>query len=112
MSVADNRRSAATNFSRKEKVMNKEAVGTLTGKFFHSVGLDRKTIEWQGTFLGLASPGLYRVQLFEWIDGQPSEQRLVPATDMRYWLIYESAEAMNNYYQEFSKRLQTTKAAQ
>jgi hypothetical protein len=90
--------------------MNKEAVGTLTGKVLHSVGLDRKTIEWQGTFVGLASPGLCRVQLFEWITGQPSEQRLVPATDMRYWLIYESAEAMNNYYREYLKRLQATKA--
>jgi hypothetical protein len=112
VSAADNRRSATKNSSRKDKNMNKEAVGTLTGKFFHSVGLDRKTIEWQGTFLGLASPGLYRVQLFEWIDGQPSEQRLVPATDMRYWLVYESAEAMNKHYQEYSTRLQATKGAQ
>lgn len=78
--------------------MNKEAIGTLTGKYFHSVGSDRKTIEWQGKFLGLASPGLYRVQLFEWFMGNESEQRLVPATDMRYWLVYESAEAMNEYY--------------
>jgi hypothetical protein len=84
--------------------MNKEAVGTLTGKFFHSVGPDRKTIAWQGTFLGLASPGLYRVQLFEWITGQPSEQRLVPATDMRYWLIYESAEAMNDSYEKYDRQ--------
>jgi len=104
VNVADNRRSAATNFSRKETVVNKEAVGTLTGKFFHSVGLDRRTIEWQGTFLGLASPGLYRVQLFERITGQPSEQRLVPATDMRYWLIYESAEQMHEYYKKYSDR--------
>lgn len=78
--------------------MNKEAIGTLTGKYFHSVKNDRETIEWQGQFLGLASPGLYRVQLFEWINGTESEQRLVPATDMRYWLIYESAEAMSEHY--------------
>ena len=62
--------------------MNKEATGTLTGKFFHSVKSDRTTIEWQGQFLGLASPGLYRVQLFDWLVGAPDEQRLVPATDM------------------------------
>jgi hypothetical protein len=78
--------------------MNKEAVGTLTGKYFHSVKSDRETIEWQGQFLGLASPGLYRVQLFEWINGTESEQRLVPATDMRYWLIYETAETMKRHY--------------
>jgi hypothetical protein len=80
--------------------MNKEAVGTLTWKFFHSVKSDRETIEWQGQFLGLASPGLYRVQLFEWLTGVESEQRLVPATDMRYWLIYETADAMNKHYSD------------
>jgi hypothetical protein len=54
--------------------------------------------------LGLASPGLYRVQLYEWIAGSESEQRLVPATDMRYWLIYESAEQMQAYYDDYCKR--------
>jgi hypothetical protein len=100
---AENRRSAGQILVEKEKQMNKEAIGTLTGKFFHSVKSDRNTIEWQGTFLGLASPGLYRVQLFEWVTGLPFEQRLVPATDMRYWLIYESAEAMNEYYEKYSQ---------
>lgn len=76
--------------------MNKEAVGTLTGKYFLSVKSDRVTIEWQGKFLGLASPGLYRVQLYSRPTGSPSEQRLVPATDMRYWLIYETAEEMRD----------------
>jgi len=89
--------------------MNKEAIGTLTGKYFHSVKADRETIEWQGQFLGLASPGLYRVQLFEWITRSASEQRLVPATDMRYWLIYETAEAMNKYYYNAYKPKVSTK---
>jgi hypothetical protein len=78
--------------------MNKEAVGTLTGKAFHSVKADRETIEWQGTFLGLASPGLYKVQIYNWATGEPSQQRLVPATDMRYWLIYDTAGARDRYY--------------
>jgi hypothetical protein len=97
--------------------MNKEAIGTLTGKYFHSVKSDRETIEWQGKFLGLASPGLYRVQLFElpspgfglgsWINGTESEQRLVPATDMRYWLVYDSAEAMQaHYYDVYCPKMQ------
>lgn len=91
--------------------MNKEATGTLTGKFFHSVKSDRTTIEWQGQFLGLASPGLYRVQLFDWLVGAPDEQRLVPATDMRYWLIYDTAEAMNAHYDKYSRRLAQDRAA-
>jgi len=80
--------------------MNKEAIGTLAGKYFHSVKGDRETIEWQGQFLGLASPGLYRVQLFEWITGSESEQRLVPATDMRYWKVYETQEQMLDAYEQ------------
>ncbi len=84
--------------------MNKEAIGTLTGKYFHSVKADRETIEWQGQFLGLASPGLYRVQLYEWIIGSESEQRLVPATDMRYWKVYDTQEQMVDSYERYSKR--------
>jgi hypothetical protein len=84
--------------------MNKEAIGTLTGKYFHSVKSDRETIEWQGKFLGLASPGLYRVQLYEWLTGTESEQRLVPATDMRYWLIYDTAEQMYAYHCDYCRR--------
>jgi hypothetical protein len=83
----------------KKNTVNKEAIGTLTGKYFHSVKSDRETIEWQGKFLGLASPGLYRVQLFEWIAGSESEQRLVPATDMRYWKIYDTQEQMLESYE-------------
>jgi hypothetical protein len=85
--------------------MNKEAVGTLTGKFFHSVKADRETIEWQGKFLGLASPGLYRCQLFEWITGSPSDQILVPAVDMRYWKIYDTNEAMTEAYKKYYTRI-------
>ncbi|SRR6266478_4993402 len=83
--------------------MNKEAVGTLTGKYFHSVKSDRTTIEWQGKFLGLASPGLYRVQLFEWVSGSESDQLLVPAVDMRYWRIYDTAEQMNAAYEKYCR---------
>ena len=83
--------------------MNKEAIGTLTGKYFHSVKTDRTTIEWQGKFLGLASPGLYRVQLFEWINGSESNQLLVPATDMRYWRVYESEAQMCAAYEHYTR---------
>jgi len=85
--------------------MNKEAIGTLTGKYFHSVTSDRETIEWQGKFLGLASPGLYQVQLYEWINGSESEKRLVPATDMRYWKIYDTQDQWLKAYDRYCERL-------
>jgi hypothetical protein len=98
--------------------MNKEAIGTLTGKFFHSVGSDLETIKWQGMFLGLASPGLYRVRIFDKFvrlvnpagDVQntitvvePSEQRLVPATDMRYWKIYDTTQQLLDAWDRYAK---------
>jgi hypothetical protein len=91
--------------------MNKEAIGTLTGKYFHSVKADRETIEWQGKFLGLASPGLYRVQLFEWITGSESDQLLVPATDMRYWRIYDTQDQLIRAYEEYSRKREAKEAS-
>jgi hypothetical protein len=91
--------------------MNKEAIGTLTGKYFHSVKSDRETIEWQGKFLGLASPGLYRVQLYEWLTGCDSEQLLVPAVDMRYWRIYETAEQWHQAYDNYCRRREAKERA-
>ncbi len=76
----------------------------VNGKSFQSVKEDRETIQWQGQFLGLASPGLYRVQLFEWITGSESEQRLVPATDMRYWKVYDTEEQLRDSYERYAKR--------
>ena len=76
--------------------MNKEAVGTLTGKFFHSFNAD-EAVRWGGQFLRLASPGLYLVRLY----GSQEQNRLVPATDMRYWRIYDTEEqwtAASEYY--------------
>jgi len=84
--------------------MNKEAIGTLTGKYFLSVKSDRETIEWQGKFLGLASPGLYRVVTFEWLNGTEHEQLLVPATDMRYWRIYNAPEELHRAYKDYCRR--------
>lgn len=92
--------------------VNKEAIGTLTGKYFHSVGKDGETIIWQGQFLGLASPGLYRCQLHEWVTGSPSEEILVPAVDMRYWKIYSTAEQMNENYQKYATRQNAKEADQ
>lgn len=101
--------------------MNKEAIGTLTGKFFYSdshktsdrvVGKPNpQTIGWSGQFLGLASPGLYRVQVFDRETQQPLEQRLVPAVDMRYWLIFETLEGLNRHIQNVKREIEAAIAA-
>ena len=81
----------------------KKSIGSLAGKYFHSVAADRQTIEWQGKFLALASPGVYHVQLYEWLLGEPSEQLLVPAVDMRYWRIYDTQEEWLKAYELYAR---------
>jgi hypothetical protein len=91
--------------------MNRETVGTLTGKYFHSIKADKETIQWMGKFIGLASPGLYRIQTFSWIDGTDDEQLLVPALDMRYWKIYDTEQEMTNYYASYCERRKIAREA-
>jgi hypothetical protein len=70
----------------------------LINAWFHS--LDKKGhVEWQGQILSRPEPGVYLVQLYEWIVGSPSNQQLVKFGDMKNWLFYENAEAMNYSYQ-------------
>ena len=65
----------------------------LVGKYFHSSNETNK-IEWQGMVIGEPHPGWYLVQLFEWVSGEPSVQRLVPIEKMIGWLFYPDADAM------------------
>jgi len=67
--------------------------GGLVGHFFHSIG-PRGKIEWQGEIIGRPEPGLYLVQLFEWLFGEPSTRHLVRIEDMAGWLFYPDSEAM------------------
>jgi hypothetical protein len=65
----------------------------LVGKYFHSANETNK-VEWQGLVIGEPHPGWYLVQLFEWVSGEPSVQRLVPIEKMIGWLFYPDADAM------------------
>lgn len=71
---------------------------TMVGLWFHSV-TDSGDLHWQGTILDSPQPGWYRVQLFEWLMGYPSEQRLVCFEDMTSWIFYPSNDEMNEAYE-------------
>lgn len=68
---------------------------SLVGSFFHG-GPDRR---WQGCVVAEVAPQVYLVELFEWIAGSSSGQRLVPLAEMADWTFYDSAEWMNNAYE-------------
>lgn len=72
------------------------AASPLVGKWFHSV--EGETIKWQGEILAKINDGLFLVQLFSWISGDITEQKLVRLEDMLNWYFYDSNEIMNDRY--------------
>jgi hypothetical protein len=70
------------------------APGSLVGSFFHS---DAKR-GWQGAVVAEPHPGVYLVELFEWLVGSSASQHLVRIEDMAGWQFYDTAEWMTNAY--------------
>jgi hypothetical protein len=75
----------------------------LVGKFFHT--FKNSELEWQGYVVSEPSEGYFLVQLFEWIMGEPSCQKLVRIDDMVGWDLYDTVDDMNDAYQrKWAKR--------
>ena len=72
---------------------------SLVGQYFHSVLPDTGKVKWQGKIIGRPEPGLYLLQLFEWLLGGDSTRHLVRVEEMTDWLFYEDAEAMKHSWQ-------------
>lgn len=68
---------------------------SLVGSFFH--GSDSQ--QWQGCIVAEPVLGVYLVELFSWIAGESTDQRLVRLDDMHDWRFYDTAEWMNNTYE-------------
>ena len=69
----------------------------LEGKFFHS--FKDGHVVWQGYVISEPTDGYFLVQLFEWVIGEPSTQKLVRIDTMLDWDFYDTAEEMNEAYQ-------------
>lgn len=68
---------------------------SLVGSYFHGSNEER----YQGVVVAEPSPGIYLVELFDWITGFDSnEQILVRIKDMLEWHFYDTSEWMNNAY--------------
>jgi hypothetical protein len=68
---------------------------SLIGSYFHS----RPDPGWQGCIVAEPVPGIYLVELFDWLVGASSCQKLVPVGEMHGWRFYDDADWMNNSYQ-------------
>jgi hypothetical protein len=45
------------------------------------------------------APGIFLVQLYEYLMGRPSNKVMVPITDMAYWPIYDTDEEMREAHE-------------
>lgn len=79
---------------------------SLVGSFFHS---DQRR-GWQGCVLAEVAPQVYLVELFEWMMGSSSAQKLVPLADMMEWSFYDTSEWLQNSSDDVQRRWERERA--
>ena len=84
---------------KKASATKGRAKHPLVGKFFHSLEADKKTLKWQGQIIDEVAPGVFLVQLYEYVAGGKSNQVIVPISEMAYWPIYETNDEMREAYE-------------
>ena len=70
-------------------INKKQKADCIVGKYFHSINQNGELI-WQGKVVGEPGEGKYLIQLFSWLDGHPTEQRLIKLDEMTDWLFYST----------------------
>lgn len=81
--------------------------GTLVGLWFHSKKDGR--ICWQGCVDRDVGHGSYAVQLLSWLDGNPTEQKIIAFEEMKDWSFYPSSYDMRYAaYREAASRGEMT----
>ena len=81
----------------KSKPNQKIQKDELTGKWFHSFSKP-SVVEWQGQILLRVNEDNYLVQLYEWVGGTPTIQKLVSLDEMKQWQFYDTTEEMKLWY--------------
>lgn len=85
---------------------------SVIGKFFHSFNVEG-LVEWQGKVLCRPQKDVYLCQLCEWVLGTPTDQVLIPFSQMlaEHWVFYDTADLMNDAYErKYSRRVEKAKA--
>jgi hypothetical protein len=80
-----------------EEKRRPQAAHPLVDRWFHSFG-EEGVVHWQGHILAEVSPEVFLVQLYEWLGGEPSVQKLVPLIAMAGWDFYDTDKDMNYTY--------------
>ncbi|MCD2451646.1 hypothetical protein GO003_014720 [Methylicorpusculum oleiharenae] len=74
----------------------------LEGSFFHTF-CDDGQVKWQGEFLKEFDDGRYLIQLFSWIDGRPTIQKIITGKETIGMSIYPTAESMDLAWELITK---------
>jgi len=76
--------------------------GTMAGLWFHS----RKdgNIHLQGQIVRDLKNGSYVVQLYSWLDGNPTDQKIVLLEEIKEWTFYKTDFDMRKAYHKEVKR--------
>jgi len=85
------------------EVQDPERGVMLKDKYFHTRRPETGEIINQGRVLDYLPPRLVLVQLFSWIDGRPTAQKLLEVTD--HWTFYETNEIMIDAYEAETGRV-------
>jgi len=72
---------------------------SLVGSWFHVVGTSGR-FKWQGQVLSAEPDNCYLVQLYHWVYGIPTEQKLISSSEMTDWIFYETSEEMTSAYKK------------
>lgn len=74
----------------------------LEGRFFHTFAMksdEKWRIEYQGMVLFCVQPGIYMVELFNWLTGEGDVERMYTVDEMMDWQFYPDVNQMKNIYE-------------
>ena len=69
----------------------------LKDKWFHTRDPETRHLDYQGCVLDYLPPRFVLVQLFSWIDGRATAQKLLEVTE--HWDFYETNEIMKDAHE-------------
>jgi hypothetical protein len=73
----------------------------LVGKWFHV--FDKNELTWQGQIIAEVN-GFYLVQLYDWVMGEATVQKIADLQNMVYWNFYDTAEDMRENYERIERK--------
>ena len=78
-------------------------VDALVSKWFHSFEIDERgqnVVKWQGQIIAKVKDR-YVIQLYSWIMGESTNQKIVTLKDMDGWELYNTDQEMRDKWETY-----------